>query len=72
METKFNKLNPKENFKNKNSLPQPNVDILAVDEDNNEYYVYLCNCGFEWRDSITGSGIMESFTKWKYVDESKN
>ena len=48
--------------------PEFGKDIKGIDPDGNVYYVYLCPCcGTEWRDAISGLGVMVEIVKWLYV-----
>jgi len=54
----------------KDELPRVGEDILAISEDGDEHYVFLCKCGNEWRCSVTGFCLMIDVEKWKYIKEN--
>lgn len=54
-----------------NKIPEKGKDIIGYDSNNDEHYVFRCNCNndncMQWRCSITGSHMMINIIKWKYI-----
>lgn len=50
--------------------PDKGKNIIGLDEDDEVYYCFRCNCKNpecnEWRCSVTGYGLMVDIIKWKY------
>jgi len=55
----------------KEQLPDKGKDIIGILPNGEKRYCFRCNCHVnnchEWRDSITGFGLMVEIVKWKYV-----
>lgn len=55
----------------KDNLPEKGKDIIGYDSENNEYFIFRCNCKvdncMEWRCSITGLPVLINIIKWKYI-----
>lgn len=59
----------------KEKLPEKGKDIVGVDKEGKEHYVFRCNCSnkdcAEWRCSTTGFGLIVNIVRWRYVKEHK-
>jgi len=57
----------------KDQLPEKGKDIIGVDNNGDISYCFRCNCHnpncTEWRESLSGYGLIVNIVKWKYVED---
>jgi len=55
----------------KDKLPEKGKDIIGYDSEDNEYFIFRCNCPDincnNWRCSLTGYEVITKIIKWKYI-----
>lgn len=50
-------------------IPPKGIDVECITDDGSITTAFLCNrCGREWRDAITGYGIMITVLYWRYKE----